>query len=314
MNNNMNNIINRIISEDEFRVDSRNALNGRLLSEGEGTMIWEVLKTCDFARDNLISISDEKLMQMQFDAHAHYLGFNRSERLIFNRICCLVIGIKHSFLDYKTLINKLLMDYSIQSLYGIFRKFESDYMKQCKMFDSAGKPALTMFELALNSYAYVKNELVLYVEMWFEYSKNISRNWNSIWHIYTCTLESLIPVDFNSTSIGKACKRLFGESEKKLEKHFGGTAFWLAVKCILSHKLRLKQPEIQRLFSPEYFFAAKAFIAIYPTMKVSQKRRFIAKDKYDKTAYMLQVLMHSKAQSKLFKQYLNTSALILNKR
>ncbi|MFI3291844.1 MAG: hypothetical protein R3Y46_08205 [Opitutales bacterium] len=49
-------------------------------------------------------------------------------------------------------------------------------------------------------------------------------------------------------------------------------------------------------------------------MKASQKRRFLSKDKYDKTAYMIQVLMNSKAQQRLFADYLNASTIILNQR
>ncbi len=299
------------------RVNTLDAMQGftnRLMSKDEVSSVWEIVKTCDYARDNIISVPEEVLMQIQFDANAKRLGLSKGERFVFNRICCLALGIRHSFFNYKELVNKLLSDYPIASLYGMFRLCESAYVEHCEKFNLDGNVSLSMRELPLNSYTYMNNELILYVEKWLDFTGNNDKSWDEIGCLYKCSLESLVPVDYKSNSIAKACKRLFGESERRLEKYFGGSAFWLAVKCILSHKLRHKQAEVQSLFSPENYFAAKAFIAIYPTMKTSQKRIFIANDKYDKSAYMLQVLMNSKAQSKLFAEYLNASILILNQR
>ncbi|MFI3291845.1 MAG: hypothetical protein R3Y46_08210 [Opitutales bacterium] len=225
MKNNTESTINTTITN---AVNAMQSFSSKVMAKDEASLVWEVLKTYDYARDNIISVPEETLMQIQFDANAERLGLSRPERFVFNRICCLALGIRHSFFNYKELINKLLNDYPIASLYGMFRCCEASYMEHCENFDLDGNVFLSRQELPLNSYAYLNNELVLYVEKWLDFSESNTRAWNGIAHLYKCSLESLVPVDYKSNSIAKACKRLFGESQKRLEKHFGGTAFWLA--------------------------------------------------------------------------------------
>ncbi|MFI3290898.1 MAG: hypothetical protein R3Y46_03350 [Opitutales bacterium] len=146
-------------------VNAMQSFSRRHAIKDEASLVWDVLKTYDFARDNIISVLEEVLMQIQFDANAERLGLSKPERFVFNRICCLALGIRHSFFNYKELINKLLSDYPIASLYGMFRQCEASYMEHCENFDLDGNVCLSRQELPLNSYAY----FILYVEKWLEF-------------------------------------------------------------------------------------------------------------------------------------------------